>query len=94
MAVFTEVAALIPTLGGHLAPACAEDLPAALSALSDAEILAVFEESAELAKQVEQVEQIRLLSIGVVAARSKRSRGTRDWRSLAAGDRPWILCRR
>ncbi|MGF6822224.1 hypothetical protein M2317_001128 [Microbacterium sp. ZKA21] len=72
MAVFTEVAALIPTLRGRLAPACGDDLPAVLSALSDAEILTVFEESAELAKQVEQ---IKLLAIGAVAVRSKRARG-------------------
>ncbi|WP_460796546.1 HNH endonuclease signature motif containing protein [Microbacterium sp. GXF0217] len=43
-----------------------------MAALSDSEILTVFEESAELVKQVEQ---IRLLSIGVIAVRSKRSRG-------------------
>ena len=73
MAVFSEIAALIPTLRGHqIAAARADDLPAALSTMTDAEILAILEETVEIAGHVEQ---IKLAAVGVAAARSTRARG-------------------
>ena len=73
MAVFIEVAALIPTLRGHrILVARADDLPASLSEMTDAEILAILKETAELAGQVEQ---IKLAAVGVAAARSTRAQG-------------------
>lgn len=47
MASFTDIAALIPTLRGHLADdACVTDAQIAMSTMADAEIVAILEESA------------------------------------------------
>ncbi|WP_243229611.1 HNH endonuclease signature motif containing protein [Microbacterium sp. CIAB417] len=73
MALFSEVAALIPTLRGHLAPgACADDVQATISAMTDAEVVAVIEEAVDIAAQVEQ---LKLVAVGIAATRSPRDQG-------------------
>lgn len=73
MAVFTEVAALIPSLSAHLGDGVdAEELQAKMMLLDDAEIIGVLEDTAALARQVDQ---IQVLAAGVIALRSGRERG-------------------
>lgn len=73
MANFTEVAALMPTLRGHLSDEFgADSAHAAMSSLTDAEIVKALEEAVEVSKQVEQ---IKLAVIGIAAARSARESG-------------------
>lgn len=73
MVLFTDVVALIPTLRGHLsAHAGVSEAQAVMTELTDPEVLAILQESAELCRQAEQ---IRLVAAGIVAARSAREAG-------------------
>ncbi|CAH0122837.1 hypothetical protein [Microbacterium sp. Bi121] len=73
MAVFTDVAALIPTLCGCGADVGdAESVQASMMLMADADVVRVLEETAALAKQVEQ---IQVAAAGVIAVRSTRDRG-------------------
>lgn len=73
MALFNDVAALMPTLGGHLAgDVDAVDAQAEMMLLPDAEVLAILRESAEVCRQAEQ---IKLIAAGIVGVRSSRSAG-------------------
>lgn len=88
MAVFTDVAALIPTLCGQLGDGDEADLAqAAMMLMSNADIVRVLEETAALAKQVDT---IQVAAAGVIALRSRRERGhsglsaSRGHRSAAA----------
>ncbi|MGL3150419.1 DUF222 domain-containing protein [Microbacterium sp. A82] len=88
MATFTDVATLIPTLGGQLVDGADADLAqASMMLMTDADIVKVLEETAVLAKEVEQ---IQVAAAGVIAVRSKRERGhsglsaSRGHRSAAA----------
>ena len=73
MATFTDVAALIPALCGPGADVDgAESAQASLMAMTDAEVVRVLEETADLARQVEK---IQVAAAGVIAVRSTRERG-------------------
>ncbi|MGP6175992.1 DUF222 domain-containing protein [Microbacterium sp. A196] len=73
MALFDDVAALIPTLRGCGADVGDADCArASIASMSDAEVLNVLAETAALAKQVEQVQ---MAAAGVIAMRSSRERG-------------------
>lgn len=73
MATFTEIAELIPTLRGHLSgDSCVDDVLAAVSGMTDAEVVAILEEAVHGAKLFEQ---IKLSAIGIGAARSTRALG-------------------
>jgi len=73
MAVFTDVAALIPTLCGVGADVDdAETARAQLMLMTDADVVKVLAETASLAQQVEQ---IQVAAAGVIAVRSKRENG-------------------
>ena len=73
MATFTEVAALVPTLRDR-GDACASLAQAqnAVTAMTDAEVVAVLREANEA---LQHVEQLRLLAVGVIATRSHREAG-------------------
>lgn len=88
MATFTDVAALIPTLGAQLVDRADADLAqASMMLMTDADVVKVLEETSALAKEVEQ---IQVAAAGVIAVRSKRERGhsglsaSRGHRSAAA----------
>lgn len=88
MAAFTDVAALIPTLGAQLIDSADADLAqASMMLMTDDDVVKVLKETAELAKEVEQ---IQVAAAGVIAVRSKRARGhsglsaSRGHRSAAA----------
>lgn len=73
MAFFIEVATLIPTLEARLGDA--GDLARAqvvMRGMTDAEIVAVLQESTDA---VQQIEQVRLVAAGIAAARSAREAG-------------------
>lgn len=73
MVIFTDLAALIPTLGTRLVDSADADFAqASMMLMTDADIVKVLEETAVLAKEVEQ---IQVLAAGVVAVRSRRDRG-------------------
>jgi len=73
MASFDTIAALIPTLAGRLgAGAGIEDAQAVIVALSDADVVAAFEETAELGVLIEQLQAIEA---GVIHARSSWQAG-------------------
>ncbi|SJN46579.1 putative HNH endonuclease domain protein [Microbacterium esteraromaticum] len=73
MATFTDVAALIPTLRARVG-SCASLAQAqtAVSAMTDAEAVAILREADEVAQHAEQ---LRLIALGVVSARSGRDAG-------------------
>lgn len=73
MATFTEVAALVPTLRER-SDACASLAQAqnAVTAMTDAEVVAVLRETSEA---LQHVEQLRLIAVGVIATRSHREAG-------------------
>ncbi|PKI89761.1 HNH endonuclease [Actinomycetales bacterium SN12] len=73
MATFTEVAELIPTLRDR-GDACASLTQAlqAVTAMTDAEVVAVLRESNEA---LQHAEQLRLIAVGVIAIRSRRDAG-------------------
>jgi hypothetical protein len=88
MADFTDVAALIPTLRGQLDDHGDADLAqASMMLMTDADVVRVLEETAEVARQVEQ---IQVAAAGVIALRSRREQGhaglsaSRGHRSAAA----------
>jgi hypothetical protein len=88
MAIFTDVAALIPTLRGCGADVDDADCArASMMGMADADVVKVLEEAAALAQQVEQ---IKVAAAGVIAVRSTRERGhnglsaSRGHRSAAA----------
>lgn len=73
MATFTEVAALIPTVGARLGEGVrAEQAQAAMVGMTDAEVVAVLEESAAV---VRHAEQLRIIAARVIATRSTRDAG-------------------
>lgn len=73
MATFTDVAALIPTLGAQLVDSADADLAqASMMLMTDADVVKVLEETSALAKEVEH---IQVAAAGVIAVRSKRERG-------------------
>lgn len=73
MATFTEVAALVPTLRER-GDACASLTQAqhAVTAMTDAEVVAVLREANEA---LQHAEQLRLIAVGVIATRSHRDAG-------------------
>ncbi|MGW9628344.1 DUF222 domain-containing protein [Microbacterium sp. NPDC055521] len=73
MATFTEVAALVPTLRDR-GDACASLTQAqhAVTAMTDAEVVAVLREANEA---LQHAEQLRLIAVGVIATRSRRDAG-------------------
>lgn len=73
MATFTEVAALVPTLRDR-GDACASLTQAqqAVTAMTDAEVVAVLREANEA---LQHAEQLRLIAVGVIATRSHRDAG-------------------
>lgn len=88
MPTFTDIATLIPTLGGRLAAGDrAENALAVLQRMTDADVVEVLAETAALERQVEQ---IQVAASGVIAARSRRESGhsglaaSRGHRSVAA----------
>lgn len=73
MAVFIDVAALIPTLGDRLdAGAQLAQATALMIEMADADIVAILRESAELSRSADQ---IRVVAAGIVAERSSRESG-------------------
>lgn len=73
MAVFTDVAALIPTLGERLdAGAQLAQATALMIEMADADIVAILREAAELSRSADQ---IRVVAAGIVAERSSRESG-------------------
>ncbi|WP_336644337.1 HNH endonuclease signature motif containing protein [Microbacterium sp. USHLN186] len=73
MAVLTDVAALVPTLHKRVGTcASVEQAQTAVSAMTDAEIIAVLREANEI---LQCAEQLRLIAAGVIARRSQREAG-------------------
>lgn len=73
MAVFTDVAALIPTLGERLDKgAQLAEATAQMVGMADADILAILRESVEVSRNADQ---IRVVAAGIIAERSSRESG-------------------
>ncbi|GAA4486467.1 DUF222 domain-containing protein [Microbacterium panaciterrae] len=73
MASFDAITALIPTLSGRIgAGASVEDLQEMVWGASDAEVVSIVQEAAELGRFVER---IGLIGAGVIAVRSRREAG-------------------
>jgi hypothetical protein len=73
MAVFTDVASLIPTLGERLGEgADLEQATTLMVEMADAEILAVLRESAKVSRAADQ---IRVVAAGIIGDRSTRASG-------------------
>ncbi len=73
MASFDVITALIPTLMGRIsAGASVEDVQAVMLSASDAEVVSVLEEVAELGRVLER---IGLVGAGVIGVRSRREAG-------------------
>lgn len=73
MATFTEVAALVPTVGSRLGEgATVAQAQTAVQTMTDADAVAVLREAAEVAAHAEQ---LRVIAAGVIAARSRREAG-------------------
>lgn len=73
MATFIEVAALVPTLHDRAgASASLVHAQTAVTAMTDAEVVAVVREANEV---LQHAEQLRLIAVGVIATRSRREAG-------------------
>ncbi len=73
MAVFTDVASLVPTLGGRLDEgASLAEATALMVEMTDAEVVAILREAAEVTRPAEQ---IRVVAAGIIAERSLRTAG-------------------
>lgn len=75
MAAFTDVAALIPTLGERLDDGAQfADATAQMVEMTDADIVAILRECVEVARRADQ---IRVVAAGIIAERSSRDSGQR-----------------
>lgn len=73
MAIFSEIASLIPTLGERLdGGACLEQAVALMTGMTDAEVVAILRESVEVSRTTDQ---IRVAAAGLIAERSTRETG-------------------
>lgn len=73
MAIFSEIASLIPTLGERLDEgACLEQAVALMTEMTDAEIVAILRESVAVSRSADQ---IRVVAAGLIAERSTREAG-------------------
>lgn len=73
MAIFSEIASLIPTLGERLDEgACLEQAVTLMTEMTDAEVVAILRESVAVSRSADQ---IRVVAAGLIAERSTREVG-------------------